>query len=177
MTLSIRRARWPDAVYLPAIERSAAARFRCDPELAWLADAEVIDAAQHRRNIEQQAVWVAVGSDGWVRGFITAECCGTALHVWEVSVDSAFQGQGIGTALLQAVVAHARQQGCRSLTLSTFRQLPWNEPFYWRFGFVTLPDAGLDSRLREVLAEEVRHGLPGARRCAMRLVLDDADSP
>ncbi|AZC50723.1 putative acetyltransferase [Pseudomonas chlororaphis subsp. piscium] len=170
MTLQIRLAIEADAILLPAIERSAAALFRRDPELAWLADAEVPDAMHHLAHIRQQRVWVAV-LDQQVCAFLDAEACADALHIWEISVASSAQGCGIGRRLLERVCEQARQRGFSALTLSTFRQLPWNEPFYQRCGFVTLDAEQLGPRLQQVLAEEARHGLPATRRCAMRLTL------
>ncbi|WP_025127347.1 GNAT family N-acetyltransferase [Pseudomonas sp. PH1b] len=171
MTIQIRRAQEPDAAFLPAIETSAAELFRLDPELAWLAEAEVADAASHQDNIQRHPVWVAVTADNQRCGFLNAQVCDRELHVWEISVASHHQGRGIGRRLLQAARKYARQQRLQALTLSTFRELPWNEPFYQRQGFVTLEESQLDSRLRRVLADEARHGLPVQRRCAMRLSL------
>ncbi|MGE7955880.1 GNAT family N-acetyltransferase [Pseudomonas sp. NPDC089530] len=172
MNLQIRKATEADAAQLPAIERSAAELFRHDPELAWLADAEVTDAAQHRAHIRQQRVWVAL-LDRRVCAFLDAEACDDALHIWEISVDAAAQGRGIGRRLLETVREQARRQGFTALTLSTFRQLPWNEPFYQRCGFLTLEANQLNPRLQQVLAEETQHGLPAARRCAMHLDLNN----
>ncbi|OLF54247.1 GNAT family N-acetyltransferase [Pseudomonas chlororaphis] len=170
MNLHIRQAFEADAPQLPTIERSAAGLFRHDAELAWLADAEVTDAVRHLAHIRQQRVWVAV-LDRRVCAFLDAEACADALHIWEISVASHAQGRGIGRRLLETVREQARQQGFSALTLSTFRQLPWNEPFYQRCGFVTLDTEQLEPRLQRILAEEARHGLPTARRCAMRLTL------
>jgi len=171
MTIEIRRARVPDASFLPAIETSAAVLFRRDPQLAWLADAPVADTACHEQRIRTQVVWVAIAGDAGPCAFLAAQVFGPQLHVWEVSVASDHQGRGIGKALLQTAIEHARQQGLKSLALSTFRELPWNEPFYQRLGFVTLETARLPARLHQVLADEVAHGLPAQRRCAMRLLL------
>ncbi|KTC40361.1 GNAT family N-acetyltransferase [Pseudomonas sp. L5B5] len=171
MTINIRRARVPDAAFLPPIERSAAALFRSDRQLAWLADAPVTEAACHERHIQAHPAWVAMAEDACLCGFLTARVFGTQLHVLEVSVASDCQGRGIGKGLLRAAVEHARQQGLDALTLSTFRQLPWNEPFYQRQGFVTLQASELSPRLRQVLADEAEHGLPAQRRCAMHLLL------
>ncbi|MGC5698768.1 GNAT family N-acetyltransferase [Pseudomonas sp. NFXW11] len=171
MTLEIRWAQVPDTAFLPAIERSAAELFRSDPQLAWLADGEVIASASHARHLQKHPLWVAVNADHQRCGFLSAQVCGRELHIVEVSVASHCQGQGIGKALLQAAIGHAREQGLDALTLSTFRQLPWNEPFYQRLGFITLADAQLGPRLRQVLANETLHGLPAERRCAMRLPL------
>jgi hypothetical protein len=57
------------------------------------------------------------------------------------------------------------------VTLTTFRDIPWNGPFYQSMGFEPIASEKLDTRLSAVLADEVRKGLPAARRCAMRKVL------
>ncbi len=59
------------------------------------------------------------------------------------------------------------------MTLTTFRELAWNERFYRKLGFETLEADALDARLLRTLAKEVACGLPAERRCAMRLTLDD----
>ncbi|PNV97954.1 GNAT family N-acetyltransferase [Pseudomonas protegens] len=171
MTIEIRRARVTDADFLPAIETCAAELFRSDAQLAWLADAAVADAPSHRANIQRHPVWVAVTADDIPCAFLNAEACDRELHVWEISVARGHQGQGIGKRLLQAARQYALEQQLEALTLSTFRGLPWNEPFYQRQGFVTLEQAQLGPRLCQVLADEARYGLPAARRCAMRLAL------
>lgn len=43
---------------------------------------------------------------------------------------------------------------------------------YHRLGFETLPQNRCDQRLVAILHQEVAAGLPGERRCAMRLMLD-----
>jgi hypothetical protein len=54
--ITLCRAQPTDADSLPAIERSAAALFRADPALAWLADASVTDTQQHLHAIETAGV-------------------------------------------------------------------------------------------------------------------------
>ena len=55
--------------------------------------------------------------------------------------DADFQCQGAGRKLLLMAVEHARDRALYGLTLTTFRELPWNEPFYQRMGFGTLSRA------------------------------------
>ncbi|CPQ40710.1 acetyltransferase [Bordetella pertussis] len=62
----------------------------------------------------------------------------------------------------------AAAAGLPAITLTTFRDLPWNQPFYARLGFATLQADGLNVRLQAILAREASLGLPAARRCAMR---------
>jgi hypothetical protein len=57
------------------------------------------------------------------------------------------------------------------VTLTTFRDLPWNAPFYQRMGFIVLTDDSLDPHLREALQAEIAHGFPAERRCTMGLTL------
>ncbi|MGE8147994.1 GNAT family N-acetyltransferase [Pseudomonas frederiksbergensis] len=169
MTFAIRRAHTSDAAALPAIERSAAALFRNDPSLAWLADAPVTDAGQHLHAIKTESVWVAELAGGALAGFLSAEQIDNQLHIQELSVSQHFQGQGIGRKLLLAAIEHSRERELAGLTLTTFRDLPWNAPFYQRFGFEILSTAETSPRLLAILRQEIDHGLPGERRCAMCL--------
>jgi hypothetical protein len=55
-----------------------------------------------------------------------------------------------------------------SLTLCTFRDVPWNAPFYERMGFRRLATADLTEALRVRMADEAERGLPPEHRVAMR---------
>jgi hypothetical protein len=55
-----------------------------------------------------------------------------------------------------------------ALTLSTFRAVPWNGPYYARLGFVELRTEELTPGLTEILAEETAFGLDPAERIFMR---------
>lgn len=77
----------------------------------------------------------------------------------------------MGRALVAAVIEQARVMQLNSVTLTTFRDLPWNAPFYQRMGFVELTHAHTDRHLRDALQTEVLFGFPAERRCAMRLPL------
>ncbi|WP_277757790.1 GNAT family N-acetyltransferase [Pseudomonas sp. A34-9] len=171
MTSLVRRARPCDAAALPAIERSAAGLFRLDPQLAWLADAEVAGAELHVQAIEQARVWVAQSPEGQLAGFLRAASVDNQLHIEELSVSQHFQGQGIGRKLLSAVIEHARTQQLCAVTLTTFTDLPWNAPFYQKIGFQRVNGEETTQYLVDALNDEIAHGLPGHRRCAMRLTL------
>jgi GNAT superfamily N-acetyltransferase len=171
LTFTVRRAVLADAAALPAIERSAAELFRLDPSLGWLAEAEVPEAAQHLLAIEHAFVWVAENSDREVVSFLRALEIDQQLHIEELSVSQHCQGQGIGRALVLVAIEHAHQQALRAVTLATFRDLPWNAPFYQRLGFNVLVATPIDQHLIEALQAEIAIGFPGERRCAMRLPL------
>ena len=67
-----------------------------------------------------------------------------------------------------AICAWAADAGYRAVTLTTFRDVPFNGPFYTRLGFEEVPADQLSPSLRTVLDHEAQRGLDPARRVAMR---------
>ncbi len=156
---------------LPAIERSAAKAFLALPDLAWIADDDIQSVDRHIELIAEGNAWVAVDEHDHPVGFLNAAWMGDSLHIWEFAVRHDLQGRGLGRGLLEYVVQEARSQGAEAITLTTFRHVPWNQPFYERVGFRTLPTDAIAGDLRTVLDKEVEHGIPGEKRCAMILPL------
>ncbi|MEN4886967.1 GNAT family N-acetyltransferase [Enterobacter ludwigii] len=157
-----------DVAALPAIERAAGERFRDVPELAWLADGDVICAEHHLDYAKRGLSWLALANDLPV-GFILAEAHPSSLFIVELSVHREWQGRGIGRRLIACAADHARTLGLTSLTLTTFCEVPWNAPFYARLGFGTV--TMLTPELRQKREEEAAHGFAYDSRCAMRLPL------
>ncbi|MBX8461444.1 GNAT family N-acetyltransferase [Enterobacter sp. RIT637] len=168
MKITFRPTTAHDVASLPAIERAAGQRFRAWPELAWLADGDVISVEQHRDYAEQGLSWLALAADCPV-GFLLAEAHASSLFIVELSVDLAWQGKGIGRQLIARAADHARRLGLASLTLTTFRDVQWNAPFYEKLGFEYVTE--LTPELRAKREEEAAHGLAYNSRCAMRLPL------
>ena len=166
--ITVRPTRSGDVAALYAIERAAAGRFRDIPEFAWLADGEVISAEKHLEYVERGLSWLARVNDRPV-GFILTEAHSSSLFIVELSVDLNWQGKGIGRQLIACAADHARTLGLTSLTLTTFRDVPWNALFYAKLGFEYV--AELTPELREKREEEAAHGLAYETRCAMRLPL------
>jgi len=118
---------------------------------------------------QQGLLWVARSHlDGPV-GFALVEYLGDEPHLEELDVLPDHARQGLGTALVRAVGAWAALRSL-PLTLTTFRDVPWNRPFYERLGFCVLPDSELPPRLAERMVEETAAGLPRELRVAMRLL-------
>jgi GNAT superfamily N-acetyltransferase len=103
--------------------------------------------------------WVAADPGGPVAYLLAAEIDG-CLHVEQVSVDPAHAGHGIGAALIDHLAAAARADGRPALTLTTFRDIPWNAPYYARLGFRELPEGEWGPQLRALVAHE-RDAIPG----------------
>jgi GNAT superfamily N-acetyltransferase len=166
MTVTIRLAEPADAQGLPDVERDAGRSFLAIPDLAWIASDTVTSADDHLSRIAKGTVWVAEDDAAGVVGFLNAEITGPELHIWETAVRGEFQQRGIGARLLAAAFDHARAAGLAALSLTTFRDVAWNAPFYARHGFAIVKGDGVDERLASLLRQEAAWGMP--RRCAMR---------
>ena len=55
-------------------------------------------------------------------------------HLAQISVLASQAGRGTGSALLAGVLRH----GGQGMTLITFRDVPWNGPWYSKHGFTEL---------------------------------------
>ena len=117
----------------------------------------------------QGRLWVARLAEGGAPvGFALVERVGEEWHLEEMDVLPEHGRRGLGRALLAAACAWVVAQGQRTLTLTTFRDVPWNAPFYERCGFRRLAEHELTAALRAQIADEASHGLPPETRVAMR---------
>jgi ribosomal protein S18 acetylase RimI-like enzyme len=89
-------------------------------------------------------------------------------HIEQISVDPAFARQGLGRRLIDHLAAEARREARTALTLTTFRDVPWNAPYYGRCGFRELAESELGPELRAKRDDEATHGLDPALRVCMR---------
>jgi GNAT superfamily N-acetyltransferase len=168
---SLRLARPTDAEAMPEIERAAAAAFAAAPGLASLDLAGTRTEADYARLIRKGHCLVAYVGEA-MAGFLVAERFSRELHIWEMDVAPPFQRRGIGAGLVRAAQIDARNSGITALTLTTFRDLAWNAPFYARLGFDEVTALDAHPRLAGELANEVDDGLPADKRCAMICFLD-----
>jgi GNAT superfamily N-acetyltransferase len=96
---------------------------------------------------------------GWVDG---------NLHLDQLAVHPESMRQGIGGRLVTAVIEHARAAGAPAVTLTTYRDVPWNAPWYARHGFFVLPEAEWGPELRGLVEHERELGIEVAPRVVMR---------
>ncbi len=106
-----------------------------------------------------------VERDGAVVGYLAASIAGRRLHIDELDVVRHHQGRGLGRRLLQTAADDAREKGLTQLSLTTFRDIPWNAPFYASFGFREWRPEAAPASIRQALLYEAAKGL--ANRCAM----------
>jgi GNAT superfamily N-acetyltransferase len=162
---AIVRARPEHLARLQAIERAAAQLLREHaPELILnetTDDCTFAEAARHGR------LWVALAGDTPV-GFALVEMLARDLpHLDEIDVEPAHGRRGLGNALVRTVCEWAADSGFSMLTLTTFRAVPWNLPFYARLGFVEIPSDMLRPELAAVVADEATRGLTPETRAVM----------
>src|SRR4051812_18089185 len=97
--------------------------------------------AELDRLIRAGQVWVACDAADRAIGMVIASVREDAVYVEEMDVLAEHGRRGLGGRLLETVCTWAAGQGYAAVTLSTFRDVPWNGPFYRRHGFADLPTA------------------------------------
>jgi predicted N-acetyltransferase YhbS len=119
--------------------------------------------------IDDGRAYVAVDEQGACVGFAFYRLLDAQrLYLEELDVAPSHAGQRIGARLIEQVTARAAQEGIAEIVLSTFRDAPWNAPYYARLGFSIVDDATLDDMLREIRAHHVALGLDETQRVFMR---------
>ncbi|MGW2142819.1 GNAT family N-acetyltransferase [Nonomuraea bangladeshensis] len=89
------------------------------------------------------------------------------LHLDQLAVHPESMRRGIGGRLVTAVLDHARAVGASRVTLTTYRDVPWNAPWYARHGFAVLPPEEWGPELRALVEHERALGLEVAPRVVM----------
>lgn len=97
--------------------------------------------------------------------FLAARVAGDRLHVDELDVQDGQHGKGLGKRLLGHALDWAKANGKVRLSLTTFRSIPWNGPYYARFGFREWDPAEAPEDVQRALRREAANGL--SDRCAM----------
>ena len=167
---SIRRAQSWDLPLLEYVERSAAEIFRT-VNLGFLADGETLAPEVLEAMYQADHLWVATNRFDQPIGFIGGEYLSGNFHIVEISVAREFQGKGIGKALMTAMVEHVSREGYKSVTLTTYRNLGFNGPWYSRLGFFEVNPHDMGREYLDILASEAQHGLDVRSRCVMRKIL------
>lgn len=73
-------------------------------------------------------------------GFARVDVVDGCAHLEELAVLPKEMRKGLGTLLLEHACAWAAAEGYDAITLITYRDIPWNAPFYAKRGFVEDPD-------------------------------------
>lgn len=160
----IRPATPADAPAVREIERAAGAPFR-EIGLHVVADDEPPPPAVLAAYATAGRAFVDE-RDGVPVGYLITEIVDGCAHLEQVSVLPRLRGRRIGEGLVEHLARWARDRRLPALTLTTYRDVPWNGPYYVRLGFRELvePTPGL----RAIRDAETARGLDVRPRVAMR---------
>lgn len=160
---------------LGAVEKAADAAF-LDVGLALIADADVPAPSSYVACHRAGRLLVAISPEQTLVGFVRLEVVDGHAHVEQVSVHPDFSRRGVGAALLSAAERWALEAGHRRMTLTTYRDVPWNGPYYYRLGWRAVPDETCGPELAAVRRQEAAAGLDARPRQAMVKALTEPAS-
>jgi GNAT superfamily N-acetyltransferase len=150
------------AIDLAASQLFAGTGMLPDAELLDHVPADVFEAAVPGGNL-----FVARDRKGLPAGFVLTSLRGDTLYLDQVSVHPGHGRRGLGAALIRRVFQDAEDRGLKTVTLSTFRDLPWNAPFYRTLGFRELPRKQMTDWMLEIEARQAEV-MDVTKRCFMR---------
>jgi predicted N-acetyltransferase YhbS len=166
----IRAARAAEIPLLSHIEQSAARLF-LDTPYAFLVDADPLPLDSVQQQFQAGRVWVAIDKYETVVGYAIASKVDDTLYLQQIDVTPEHGQRGIGSTLVNAVCAWAKQHGYHIVSLSTFRDIPWNAPFYSKLGFRAVDEAELTTGFQQIRLKEFAAGLPISERVIMHCLL------
>ena len=190
MPPKIRLAKLHELDIVLEVENKAGERFRA-LDMEPKDDGELEPFIEERRTgIKEQRLWVAVidgavidgavidgavidGAviDGAVIvGFALAEELDEMGHLREIDVLQEYGRQGIGRTLIKQVIQWSQNRQYPAVTLTTYRDVPWNCPYYEKLGFRVLEEDELHGKLAERLKRERSHS-PMARVAMAKTIL------
>jgi GNAT superfamily N-acetyltransferase len=165
-SVQVRRATAADVATLQEIEVRAGRAF-ADVGLPDVANDEPFPTEVLEGHAADGRCAVVVGDDDRALGYVIVDRVDAHAHVEQVSVDPDHQGQGLGRLLMAWVDDWARADGRQGVTLTTFRDVPWNAPLYERLGFRVLAADEIGPGLMTVVSTEAAAGLDPATRVCM----------
>lgn len=165
--VNIRLGKATELDALDAVIRSSDELFR-GTHLEWAIEEAASEAYRFKRALGEGSLWVAE-VDGQLAGLVCAHATEESLYVDQLSVAREYQGRGIGRALMETAIAHARAHH-PAISLITDREIPWNAPFYATLGFVEWPKP--DPGVQADLDDEIADGFDPATRIVMILAFD-----
>ena len=166
--IAIELAREEHLADIPGIELAGATLF-AEADLPHEIRHRVTAATDLRDALNASRIWVAVHQSRQTVGFAMAEVVDRQAYLTELDVLPEFGRQGIGSRLVRAVAEWAKTCDFDSLSLITFRHLPWNAPFYEKLGFFIIDSAEHGPELVGLMEEERQVGINMNNRVAMKL--------
>ncbi len=120
-----------------------------------------------RQGLGEGLIWVAVDDRDELVGFALCSDRGDDLYLDQLSVLPRHGRQGLGGRLVRRCLQEAEARAYRRVSLSTFRKVPWNGPFYRRLGFREVPSWRLQP-WQEEIRELQKQTMDVRLRCFMQ---------
>ncbi len=92
-----------------------------------------------RKGFGDALIWVAVDEREELVGFALCSDRGEDLYLDQLSVLPRHGRKGLGTQLVRRCLQEAETRAHKRVSLSTFRKVLWNGPFYRKLGFREVP--------------------------------------
>ena len=121
----------------------------------------------HQQAIEAKMSCVVTDTEDFPVGFLLTSHRPPDLYIDEIAVHPDHGRKGLGGALLEFCIASAKDIGERSISLSTFRNVPWNAPFYVSHGFKEIPQKKWTDWMHDITIVQAET-LDVSQRCFMR---------
>lgn len=112
--------------------------------------------------------WVAVDDQDSPVAYLLSGVVDGAAHIEQVSVARAAASHGVGAMLIDHLSGTAADAERTAVTLTTFRDVPWDAPYYERLGFVVVPASDQGPQLAALVAREALSISGNFPRVAMR---------
>ncbi len=121
--------------------------------------------------LEANRAWVITATHELLGCMLLDELDGDGFNQ-QVSVEPRYARRGLGRLLIEHAENWARERGLAGLALTTFKEVPWNAPYYARLGFRELPQTWLGPEIAARLQQERKDpAMAKWPRIAMRLEL------
>jgi len=173
MNAAVRPLRTDDFDRVQEIERDAGRLFLPlgMPEIAYDEPPSVDTLASY---VTAGRAWV-IDPPSDVAGYVLVDVVDGAAHVEQITVATKYARRRLGAMLLEHVERWARDRGLREITLTSFRDVPWNGPYYETLGFRAVAEEATGPEMAELLVHEREHGLWKWPRLIMIKRLAQAD--
>lgn len=139
-----------DVSALVQIDRAAATLFAPTGLLSPSALFDYVPATVFSDALAIGHVHVMRDGDAQPVGFTLTSGRGRGLYLDQISVHPDHGRQGLGRSLMLRVLQNAEERHLPIVTLSTFRDVPWNAPFYASMGFKEIVRDKLDPFMLEI---------------------------
>jgi ribosomal protein S18 acetylase RimI-like enzyme len=169
-THRVRAADDADLEHIARIENSGGAQFEAffGPDIEPILLSPAVDGRQRAR---EPGFLLVAGEEGAPPvGFVHVLVIDGHAHLEQVSVLPELQGRGVGGDLVRGAMAEAAARGFDRLSLCTYRDVPWNGPFYRGLGFTEVTDLAPYERRLRAKERDLRLDVNGPR-CVMEVAL------